>query len=302
MAVTAPDDYGTKKKNNGSSWNTSGRTGGTTSTGDVRVYGKPESVYTPPAQPSGGGSYVAPSAPSAPAATPSYNPYKDLLAQQEKMYADMMARQQQQYEAEQRAREEMLAQQKKQAQAAYESRVQNVNTGADEILRQAYISRMQDERTLPQQLRSLGVSGGASETTLQNLKANYANNRQRTESERLSAIDQAAADRDSLHQAAYSDFLQSNISSLRDYNSRYNELAMMQAQAQAEAAAAEVAANASSTKNTTYSSSDVMKSAGYKYAADLLGAGYSNEQIYTTMKNAGFADAQIAEYLYLMGF
>jgi len=43
--------------NSGSSWNPSGRTGGTTSTGDVRVWNQPENVYTPPAAPSGGSGY-----------------------------------------------------------------------------------------------------------------------------------------------------------------------------------------------------------------------------------------------------
>lgn len=45
------------KGSSGSSWNPSGRTGGTTSTGDVRVWKQPENVYTPPAAPSGGGGY-----------------------------------------------------------------------------------------------------------------------------------------------------------------------------------------------------------------------------------------------------
>lgn len=44
-----------KKNNTNSSWNPSGRTGGTTSTGDVRVWGKEESVYTPPANNYSGG-------------------------------------------------------------------------------------------------------------------------------------------------------------------------------------------------------------------------------------------------------
>lgn len=243
------------------------------------------------------GSTTAAAAP----ATSTYNPYADMLKQQEQMYNDMIARQQQQYAAEQRAREEALAQQKAQADAAYKSRVDNVNSGADEMLRQAYISKMQDQRLMPQYLKSLGISGGASETTLQNLNANYANNRQKTETERLSAIDQAAADRDALKQTAYADFLQSNIASLQDYNSRYNDILMSQANAQMNALAA-AAANNNTAKSTTYNSSNVMNSAGYKYAADLLGAGYSSEQIYSTLKNAGYGDAQIAEYLYLMGF
>lgn len=248
----------------------------------------------PPKVNTGGGTSSGTVAPQA-----TYNPYADMLKQQQSMYDEMVARQQQQFEAEQRAREEALAQQKAQAEAAYNGRVKNVNSGADEMLRQAYILKRQNERTMPQYLKGLGISGGASETTLQNLNANYENNRQKTEAERLAAIDQAAADRDALKQTAYADFLQSNIASLKDYNSQYNDIMMAKTNAEMNAMAA---AAANTPKSTTYSSSDVMKSAGYKYAADLLGAGYSNEQIYTTLKNAGYQDAQIAEYLYLMGF
>lgn len=66
---------------NNPSWNPSGRTGGTTSTGDVRVYGKEESVYTPPAAPAApkntgynNTSYTASAAPvvSTPVAAPTY--------------------------------------------------------------------------------------------------------------------------------------------------------------------------------------------------------------------------------------
>lgn len=248
----------------------------------------------PPKVNTGGGTSSGTVAPQT-----TYNPYADMLKQQQSMYDAMVARQQQQFEAEQRAREEALAQQKAQAEAAYNGRVKNVNSGADEMLRQAYILKRQNERTMPQYLKGLGISGGASETTLQNLNANYENNRQKTEAERLAAIDQAAADRDALKQTAYADFLQSNIAGLKDYNSQYNDIMMAKANAEMNAMAA---AAANTPKATTYSSSDVMKSAGYKYAADLLGAGYSNEQIYTTLKNAGYQDAQIAEYLYLMGF
>lgn len=114
-----------------------------------------------------------------------------------------------------RMREEQLARQKAEADNQYNARVKNVNTGADEMLRQAYVSKMQDNRQLPQQLKSVGISGGASETTLQNLEANYANNRNSTQAQRLKAIEEAAADRDSLNAKSYNDFLENNIQTMQ---------------------------------------------------------------------------------------
>ncbi len=232
----------------------------------------------------------------APVQVPTYNPY-----------AEMLAAQKAQYEEVKRMRQEQLEEQRKAAENQYNTRVDNINSGTDEILRQAYISKKQNERQLPQNLKSLGVSGGMSETTLQNLNANYANNRQKTEQQRLTSIDEAASDRDALKTAAYNDFLEANISALQNYNNKVNEINLLKAQADennarraAEAAARSsvVKSRSSSTKNNT---PDRRKTAGYQYAVKLLNAGNSSENIYSQMKNSGFADEDIAEYLYLMG-
>ncbi|MEG2929372.1 MAG: hypothetical protein RR846_07455 [Oscillospiraceae bacterium] len=128
-----------------------------------------------------------------------------------------------------RMREQQLARQKAQAQAQYDARVGNINKGADEILCQAYVSKMQDARQLPQQLKAVGISGGASETTLQNMGANYANNRNNTEGQRMQSIDEAAQDRDAMNSKSYNDFLESNIATLQSAAQQ----AMAQQQSQA---------------------------------------------------------------------
>lgn len=249
-------------------------------------------VSQAPTGSTGGGavSYGNSSAASA-APVKAYNPYADMLAAIERQNAETR-----------RMREEQLAQQKREAENRYNNRVNNINSGSDKMLREAYISMMQDKRQLPQNLKALGISGGASETTLQNMNANYANNRQEIEADRLAAIDEAAADRDALRTAAYNDFYNANINDMVSYNDKYNQITLAQAQAQAEADKAAASAAAKANTQSAYSAADVMKTAGYKYAADLLGAGNSSKQIYTIMKNAGYGDAQIAEYLYLMGF
>lgn len=228
---------------------------------------------------------------------PTYNPY-----------AEMLEAQKAQYEEIKRMREEQLAQQRKAADEQYNSRVKNINSGADEILRQAYISKMQNERQLPQSLKGMGISGGMSETTLQNLNANYQNNRQKTEDKRMTSINEAASDRDTLKTRAYDDFLESNISALQAYNDKVNQIKLMKAQEDARNAAM-VASSAKrssrvsrrSSEPTKNNANDTRKTAGYQYAIKLLNSGKSSEDIYSQMKNSGFSDSSIAEYLYLMG-
>lgn len=53
----------------------------------------------------------------------------------------------------------------------------NINTDAEDSLRQAYINRMQSQRNLGQQMAAQGLSGGATETTLANMLNNYGNAR-----------------------------------------------------------------------------------------------------------------------------
>lgn len=91
------------------------------------------------------------------------------------------------YEGYNEAAENLEAQRKallnltlQQSQAAQDQ----ANTGYDEMARQAYILRRQQEMALPQQLAAMGISGGGSETANLQLAANYQNNLNANEQQR----------------------------------------------------------------------------------------------------------------------
>jgi len=96
-------------------------------------------------------------------------------------YNSLLAQQQAQRQA---AYNNTVAQQKKN----YEYNVGQVNNSADNALKQAYINRMQNQRTMQQNLAAQGLSGGASETTLGNLLNAYSNSRNNIETNRTSNI------------------------------------------------------------------------------------------------------------------
>lgn len=58
-----------------------------------------------------------------------------------------------------------------------ETQKKDIDVQTDDMLRQAYISNMQGQKGIDQQLRASGVTGGLSETTRAGLQQNYENNR-----------------------------------------------------------------------------------------------------------------------------
>lgn len=68
--------------------------------------------------------------------------------------------------------------------SAYNYGKGQVNQDADRSLQEAYISRMQAQRTLPQMLSAQGITGGLSETTAAGLLNNYGNSRNSIETGR----------------------------------------------------------------------------------------------------------------------
>lgn len=70
----------------------------------------------------------------------------------------------------------------------YEQNVNKVNSAADKALREAYINKMQTQRTLGQQMAAQGLNGGYSETTAAGLQNNYGNARNELETERSSQL------------------------------------------------------------------------------------------------------------------
>lgn len=95
----------------------------------------------------------------------------------------------------------------KQRRAAMEATIKANNKAANKSLREAYIANMLSKRNLPQQLKAIGVSGGASETTLADIENTYMNNRFGIEEQRNEANARARAAYDAGVAGDYSQYL-----------------------------------------------------------------------------------------------
>lgn len=76
----------------------------------------------------------------------------------------------------------------KEQQRLYEQNAAKVNDATDKALREAYVNKMQSQRTMSQQLAAQGLNGGYSETTAAGLQNNYGNARNELETERTSQL------------------------------------------------------------------------------------------------------------------
>lgn len=101
------------------------------------------------------------------------NPYEEL-----KSIYDAAA------EAQRRARRAAYEEAAKAQKAVYDQNVAKVNDATDKALREAYINKMQTQRTMGQQMAAQGLNGGYSETTAAGLQNNYGNARNALETER----------------------------------------------------------------------------------------------------------------------
>ena len=125
--------------------------------------------------PSGGGApaaAVAAPVSAAPAASGG-NAYDNIRSAYERALAE-------QRRARQRAYDAAVSAQR----AEYDANVNKVNSQADKALREAYINKMQTQRTMGQQMAAQGLNGGYSETTAAGLQNNYGNARNALETER----------------------------------------------------------------------------------------------------------------------
>lgn len=125
------------------------------------------------------GSSVAPAAAvaapvsAAPTASGGGNAYDNIRSAYERALAE-------QRKARQRAYDAAVSAQR----AEYDANVNKVNSQADKALREAYINKMQTQRTMGQQMAAQGLNGGYSETTAAGLQNNYGNARNALETER----------------------------------------------------------------------------------------------------------------------
>lgn len=150
-------------------------------------------------------------------AQPMVNPY-DAFMEQNKIYAD----QQSQIQAMNQAAV-------KQGVANLNSQKTTVNQNYDDIARQAYITSMQNKKALPQQLAASGVNGGASETAMLGLSANYENNLNKINTGRNNAlydIDSAISNLKNEGELATAEqILQNNQAALTAYQNLLNNSA-----------------------------------------------------------------------------
>lgn len=98
------------------------------------------------------------------------NRLEQQLAEQKQANADQLA----------------LSQEANAQQLEYATGLQNDNY--QKLNSQLYIDRMSQERTLPQQLAAMGITGGAAETSMLGIGNNYAGNLAANERARLAAI------------------------------------------------------------------------------------------------------------------
>ena len=164
----------------------------------------------------------------------------------------------------------------KQRRAAMEATINANNQAADKSLREAYIANMLAKRNMSQQLKAMGVSGGATETTLADIQNTYMNNRFGIEENRNDANQQARQAYDNGVAGDYSNYL------AKAYELKGN-----------------MVEKAGKAENTGTASESVD---GYKI--DSLGINVpsgSKESVVSGLRSAliarGWTEAQIAEYL-----
>lgn len=139
---------------------------------------------------------------------------------------------------------------------AADTAILNQNKASDGGLQQAYIGKMQDQRNLGQKLASLGLNGGASETSLLEMENRYRKDRAGIENERSRANNETELQRQR-DLAGLLQALQQSLSSAYDnYSNRLAgyeaDAANRYAQQQAAEAAARAAASRTPVQNNNW--------------------------------------------------
>ena len=127
------------------------------------------------------------------------------------LYSDKLA-------AEKAAQDKIKQSRIKAANKVYDARLANLNAATDSSFRQAYIKHMQDEKNLPQQMQAYGISGGATETNLANLKNAYGTNRTNIQAENLAQQRMLEQDRANAIMNAEADAANYEANAIREYN------------------------------------------------------------------------------------
>lgn len=278
---------------------------------------------------------------------PASNPYADYMAQMQANYerqqarAEELARQKQQaaqdaynknmgylssaYDKRGELHKNSYQSALEQLQAGYDSGARGVNANADNAQQQAYINAMMAQRDMPQALAAQGITGGASESTLADMRNSYGNSRNQIDTGRneslttlLDALNSNKASalqsyntqlsNDDAQRMAYqmeleqalangtAEILNSKYDSIGQLDNTYSQqmAALQQKQAEAAAKAASKqygATNKAYGANTTQG--DITKTPLYKRAYDLFVNQGSPDDVYKDLKLAGADDTII---------
>ena len=145
------------------------------------------------------------------AGTVAYNPYESYYNKMIDLYNNQLA--------QERARQEQVKQARiNAANKVYDSSLANLNDATNSSLRQAYIKHMQEQKALPQQMQAYGINGGATETTLANMKNVYGTNRANIQQENLVQQRLIEQDRANAIANAEADAADYEASAVREYN------------------------------------------------------------------------------------
>ena len=218
---------------------------------------------------------------AAPAAggSESYNPtagyYNQMVALYERQLADERARQERVKQARINA-----------ANTTYNTSMANLNEATNSSLRQAYITHMQEQKALPQQMQAYGLSGGATETNLANMKNVYGTNRANIQAENLVQQRMIEQDRANAIASAEGDAANYEASAVRDYNNGLLDL-------YASALNKNMSMNSSGSET-----SNIRKNPWYDVAVGYLKDGGSTDDVITELRRQGVSDDIIDAIMY----
>ena len=183
-------------------------------------------------------------------------------------YYNQMINLYQQQLAEERARQERVKQARiNAANTTYNTSMANLDNAKESSLRQAYIKHMQDQKALPQQMQAYGLSGGATETNLANMKNAYGSNRTSIMNNAMEQQRMIEQDRANAIASAEGDAANYEASAVRDYN---NGLLDVYASA----------LNDKLSMNTsTASKNNIRNNQWYKMATNLLEEGNNRDEV-----------------------
>lgn len=244
-----------------------------------------------------------------------YSAYAQAQAQQDALYRqqDDLHRQKEELAAKQRddLKATLLAQNeaaKKQRETVLNATLDTNNQAADKSLREAYIAYMLGKRNMPQELKAMGISGGATETTLADANNTYMNNRFGIEDGRNNANAIARRDYDTgvnsdyvNYMAALSDVENAYANRMFDLLADKNNFLMERANTAASAgrSLADALAKAGKTSTSTSkatTSTPAQSVVGYKIG-DNQTVHTSGESLLKELYNLGFTESQAREYL-----